>query len=85
MTFKYLATWDDHNPRPTFNVSSYYYSYDGKCHAFEAWPIGVWEFLDFVAGIIQDTGFDGIQEVDQSTEDFLNSAGVTTGFWTKGE
>jgi hypothetical protein len=85
MKFKYLATWDDHNTRPIFNVHSYQYSYDGKTHAFEAWPIGIWEFLDFVASIIEDTGFDGIQGVNQSTEDFLDSAGVTPAFWTKGK
>ena len=82
ITFDHLATWPNHNPRPTFDVNSYQYSYDGKNHAFRA-ANGIDAFLDFVAGIIEQTGFDGLQDANQSSDAFLISAGVQTAFWSK--
>jgi len=85
MNYIHLGSWPDHKPRPVFDASSYQYSYDGKTHAFEAYPVGIGNFLEFVAGIIEETGFDGIQGMDHSADAFLISAGVTTSFWSKGE
>jgi len=82
INFDHLKTWVDHNPRPTFGVDSYQYSYDGKTHAFRA-ANGIDSFLDFVAGIIEETGFDGLQDASQSVDAFLISAGVQTAFWSK--
>tara|TARA_R110000823_G_C15515816_1_gene454912 strand:- start:63 stop:317 length:255 start_codon:yes stop_codon:yes gene_type:complete len=84
MNYIHLGSWPDHKPRPVFDASSYQYSYDGKTHAFEAVD-GVDEFLNFVAGIIEETGFDGIQGMDHSVDAFLISAGVTTKFFRNGE
>ena len=83
IAYNHLATWPGHEPRPVFSVNSYQYSYDGKNHAYEALH-GIDAFLDFVAGIIEQTGFDGVQNANQSVDAFLISAGVQTAFWSKG-
>jgi hypothetical protein len=82
IAYSHLKSWPDHHPRPVFSVNSYQYSYDGKTHAYEALN-GVEAFLNFVAGIIEETGFDGVQDQFQNVDAFLISAGVNTAFWSK--
>jgi len=82
IAYNHLASWPDHHPRPIFGVNTYQYSYDGQTHAYEALH-GVEAFLDFVAGIIEETGFDGVQGLGDSVDAFLISAGVNTAFWSK--
>ena len=82
IAYNHLATWPDHSPRPVFSVNSYQYSYDGKTYAYEAID-GIDNFLNFVAGVIEETGFDGLQDAGQSVDSFLISAGVQTAFWSK--
>ena len=80
----FLGTWTQELERPIFNVDTYSYSYDGKANAYEAIN-GADDFFNFVAGVIETSGFDGVQSEHETIEGFLGRANVSTNFRRKGE
>ena len=74
---KYLDSWSEHNPAKIFDVDTYSYSYDGKVYAYET-GFGLDEFMNFIAGVVEVKGFDGVQGHDQTVESYLIQANVST-------
>ena len=80
----FLGTWTQELERPVFDMDTYSYRYDGKAHAYEAIN-SVDDFFNFVVGVIEASGFDGVQGEAETIEGFLGRAGVSTCFTRKGE